>query len=75
MLLVEADQIHVREVLKDLEVEQTNDVAAPFNRDKKSENNARSGGSKGKNQFEPGQRQTKHDWDDGVPVTTRTECR
>ena len=59
-----ADQKHVREILKDLDLEQTNHAATPCNMDKKNENSARSDGSKGENQSDQGQRQTKHDWDD-----------
>ena len=61
---VEADQRYVREILKDLELEQVNHAATPCNVDKKSENSVRSHGSKGENHCEQGQRHTKHDLDD-----------
>ena len=60
---IEADQKHVRDKLEDLELEQANHAATPRTVDKK-EGNARSDGSKGKNQCEQGQCQTEHDWDD-----------
>ena len=63
-ITMEADQRQVREVLKDLEKEKANHAATPCNMDTKNEKNARSDGSKGENQCEQGQRQTKHDWDD-----------
>ena len=45
-ITIEADQRHVRKMLKDLELEQANHAATPCNMDKK-EDNARSDGSKG----------------------------
>ena len=62
-ITIEADQRHVRDTLEDLELEQGNHAATPRTVDKK-EDNARSDGSKGENQCEQGQCQTKHDWDD-----------
>ena len=39
---IEADQRHVREILKDFDLEQANHAATSCNMDKKNENNARS---------------------------------
>ena len=63
-ITIEAGQRHVREMLKDLELEQANHEATPCNVEKHSENIAGSNGSMGETQCEQGQRQTKHDWDD-----------
>ena len=46
-ITIVADQRHVREILKDLELEQANPAATPCNVDKKNENTAGSDGSKG----------------------------
>ena len=62
-ITIEADQRLVREILKDLELEQANHAATPCDMDKK-EDNKRSDGSKGENHCEQGQCQTKHDWGD-----------
>ena len=71
-ITIEAGQRLVREILKDLELEQANHAAAPCNVDKKDENSAGRDGSKKENQCEQGQRQTKDDRDDAVMVATRT---
>ena len=63
-ITIEADHRHVRETLKDLELEQSNHAATSCNMDKKTEKNATSDGSKGENQCEQGQRHTRNDWDD-----------
>ena len=61
---IEADHRHVREMLKDLELERGNHSATPCAVERKQEGNARSDESKGENQCEQGQCQTKYDWDD-----------
>ena len=45
-ITIAADQRHVREILKDLELAQTNHAATPCIVDKNNENNAGSAGSK-----------------------------
>ena len=61
---VEADQRHVREILKGLEVERANHTATPCAVESKNEGNARTDERKGENRREQGQFQTKHEWDD-----------
>ena len=46
---IEADQRHVREMLKDLELERANHSATPCNVDKINEKKAGSDGNKGEN--------------------------
>ena len=74
-ITIEADQRHVREILKDLELEQANHAATPCNVGKKKEVNARNYGI---------QERTNVNRDSAIPntigmmrvrVTTRTECR
>ena len=60
-IIIEVDHRHVRESLKDLEVERAKH--SPRTAERKKEGNARSAESKGKNQCEQGQTQTKHEWD------------
>ena len=63
-ITIEAGQRHVREILKDLELERANHYAIPCAVERKKVGNARSDESKGENQCEQGQAQTKHEWDD-----------
>ena len=51
-ITTEADQRHVREIMKDLGLEQANCAAIPSNVDRKNENNSGSDGCKGENQCE-----------------------
>ena len=59
----EADQRHVREVLKDLELERANHSATPCAAERKNEGNARSVESEEENRRKQGQTQTKHELD------------
>ena len=60
---IEASQGHVREILKDLDLERGNHTATPCTVERKTEDNARIDESNRENQCEQGQCQTKHDWD------------
>ena len=61
---IEADQRHVREILKGLELERANHTATPCAVESKNEVNARNDGGKGENRRGRIQAQTKHEWDD-----------
>ena len=61
-ITIEADQRHVREILKGLELERSNHTATPCVVESKNEGNARNDERKGENRR--GQAQTKHVWDD-----------
>ena len=63
VITIEADQIHVSEILKDLELERANHTATPCTVERKKDGNARSDESEGGNQCEHGQYKTKHEWD------------
>ena len=63
-ITIEANQRHVREILKGLELERANHSAAPCVVERKDEDGARKDGSKGENQRGQRQTQTKHEWDD-----------
>ena len=63
-ITIEADLRHVRETLKDLDLEGANHTATPCTVERKKEDNERSDESKGGNQCDQGQCRTKHDWDD-----------
>ena len=63
-ITIEADQRHVREILKDLELERGNRSATPRAVERKNEGGARSDESKGENRCGKGQTQTKHKWED-----------
>ena len=60
---MEADQRHVREILKDLELERANHPATPCAVERNNEGNARSNKSEEENRREQGHTQTKHEWD------------
>ena len=62
-IAIEADQRHVREMLKDPEMERANHLGPPCAVEGKKEGNARSE-SKRENRCDQGQTQTKHQWDD-----------
>ena len=63
-ITIEPDQRHIREILKDLELERANHSATPCAMERKDEGGARRGESKGENQCGQGQTQTKHELDD-----------
>ena len=58
----EADQRHVREILKGLELERANQSTTPCAVERKDERGARNDESKGENRCGWGQTQTKHQW-------------
>ena len=62
-ITTEADQRHVRGILKDLELERANHSASPGAVERRNEGNARSDQSKGENRCGQVQTQTKHEWD------------
>ena len=62
-ITIEADQEHVREILKDLGLERANHSATPCAVERKSGSNARSDDSEEENRCGQGQTQTKHEWD------------
>ena len=61
-ITIEADQRHVREILKDLGLERANHFATPCAVEKKKEGNASSDESDGENRREQGQTHSKHEW-------------
>ena len=63
-ITAEADQRHVREILKDLELERANHSATPCVVERKDEGGARRDESKGENRCGQGQTQIKHERDD-----------
>ena len=63
-ITIEADQRHVREILKGLELERANHTAAPCAVESKNEVNARNHEREEKNRRGRRQAQTKHEWDD-----------
>ena len=62
-ITIEAYQRHVREILKDLELERANHSSAPCAVTRKNEGNTRSDESKVENRCGCGQTQTEHEWD------------
>ena len=62
-ITIEADQRHVKEMLKGLELDRANHSATPCAVERKNEGNARSDEIEGENRCEQGQTQTKHEWD------------
>ena len=62
-ITIEAVQRHVREILKDLELEQANHSATPCAVARKNEGNGRSDESKRESRRGQGQTQTTHEWD------------
>ena len=62
-ITTEADQRHVREMLKELLLERGNRSATPCAVERKDERGERSDESKGENRCGQGQTQTKHEWD------------
>ena len=69
---IEADERHVREILKGLELERANHSATPCAVERKDEDSERKDESKGKNQRGQVQTQTDHEWD-GSFVTDSSE--
>ena len=63
-ITIEADQRHVRETLKDLELEPANHSAAPCAVERKDEGGARRDESKEEHRCGQGQTQIKHERDD-----------
>ena len=63
-ITIEAEQKHVREMLKGLELERANHSATPCAVEGKNEGGARRDESKGENRCGEGQTQTKHERDD-----------
>ena len=61
---VEADQRHVRHVLKGLELERANHSATPCAVERNNEGNARSDESEAENRRRQEQTQTRYEWDD-----------
>ena len=61
---IEADQRHVREILKDLELERANHSATPCTVERKDEGGARRDECKGEIRCGQGQTQIKHERDD-----------
>ena len=61
---IEAEQRHVREILKHFELERAGLSATPCAVARKNEGNARSGESKGPNRCGRGQTQINREWDD-----------
>ena len=63
-ITIEADQKHVREILKGLELERATHSATPCVVERKDEDGARKNGSTGEDQCGQRQTQTEHEWDD-----------
>ena len=61
---IEAEQRHVREMLKGLELERADHTATPCAVESKNEGNARNDDGKGGNRRGRRQAQTTHEWDD-----------
>ena len=62
-ITIEADQRHVREILKDFGLKRANHSATLCAWERKDEGGARSDENKGENRCGQGQTQTKHEWD------------
>ena len=67
-ITIEADQRHVREILKHLELVRASHSATPCAVEREDE-------SKEENRCGRGQTQTEHEWDDVNDLTTRTNRR
>ena len=63
-MTIVADQRHVKDILKGLELERANHIATPCAVESKNEANARNDVSTGENRRGRRQAQTKHEWDD-----------
>ena len=63
-ITIEADQRHVREILRGLELERANPAATPCAVENNSEGNARDDESEGENRRGRRRTQSKHEWDD-----------
>ena len=73
MTAIEADERHVREILKDLELERANHSATPCAVERKDEGGARRDESEGKNRCDQGLRPSTSGTP-SVTVTTGTDA-